>query len=92
MANEYKNSFQLYANGDPGCYKVFKEPESFVLYENNYDTLIKNRNANMDKKIDGLAGSGKKYLVAVGEAHFVTGDSIINYWGNLGYKVEAIPD
>lgn len=93
IINDSKKTFQLYVNGDLNFYNVSgSELISFVNYGDNYNILLKDRNINMAKKIDGLASSGKKYLVAVGEAHFATGDSIINYLENMGYKVEAIPD
>lgn len=101
MIDTYKNEFQVYADGGSNYYKnpdesdYYKSPdesESFINIGDNYNILLKDRNINMAKKIDGLASSGKKYLVAVGAAHFVAGDSIINYLEQMGYKVEAIPN
>lgn len=89
--DEFNKTFEAYVNADlESLEKLGEQTNTYLYLENNYNITIKDRNINMTKKIDELAGSGKIYLVAVGAFHYPGEDGIIRGLEEMGYNVEFV--
>ena len=52
--------------------------------------MIKDRNINMVKKMEGFFNENGVYAIAVGSLHFFGEDGIVNIMKNKGYEVTRI--
>ncbi|MFC4782379.1 TraB/GumN family protein [Eubacterium multiforme] len=83
-----KELMKGYSNGDT---KVMEEAVKFQKQnKEEYNLMIKDRNKNMVKKMEGFFNENGVYTIAVGALHFFGDDGIVNMMKDKGYEVTKI--
>lgn len=77
--------------GDPGTLDKLLIEEDLAVIPELYDALLKNRNAKWIPEIDTLMKSETgTFLIAVGAAHLIGNDSVIEMLKPTGYAAERV--
>ncbi len=88
IINYSKELMNGYSKGDS---KVMEEAIKFQKQnKKEYNLMIKDRNINMVKKMEGFFNENGVYAIAVGSLHFFGEDGIVNIMKNKGYEVTRI--
>lgn len=88
IINYSKDLMDGYSKGDT---KVMEEAVKIQKQnKKEYNLMIKDRNRNMVKKMEGFFNENGVYTIAVGSLHFFGEDGIVNIMKDKGYEVTRI--